>query len=217
MSQRKQGVASRSPWVLLVVAFFVSVACWGATYNSVEELPEPDALLVDRVGDEVCAPGGCESRMGWCDIREVRGYLVDGGIAFAVVCSGRIPEDEGLLVFLDVEGEGGAFGRGADGIMGWDAWDGFDDAGYDFALGYSWGRIGAFDMSSRYVQGVMEHWTESDVAYFEVSWELLGGEREAVAFLVLAQSAVFEPTMKTTLDLAPSRGVAVLENPQAEE
>jgi len=189
---------SRCAWlaVLLIVAG-LSVGSQAATYNSVEDLPEPDVLLTDRIGDAESYGGG--SGAGWADLREVRGYLTEHGVAFAVFCNGSIPANEVLLVLLDIDGPGGSVGRG---LLNREK---TNMAGYDFGLGYL-GDVGLHEVSSSYdwpVDRRIDHWKKGKVAYFEVTWELLGGRPEAIAFLVVAEGSGVQ-------DVAPNHGAETL-------
>ena len=186
-------------WLVVpIIVASLSVGIQAATYNSVEDLPEPDVLLTDRAGDAESYGGGSGS--GWSDLREVRAYLTEDGVAFAVFCNGSIPSDGVLLVLLDIDGTGGSVGRG---LLNREK---TNMAGYDFGLGYL-GAVGLHEVSSSYTWPVnrgIDHWKKGKVAYFEVSWEMLGGRPEGIAFLVVAEGSGVQ-------DVAPNRGAETFE------
>jgi len=187
---------------MVMVLAGLSFSLGAATYETVEDLPEPDIVISDSIGDAEIFGGGQGAPIGWYDLREIHGFITDEGVAFAVYCSGNIPSDMILLVFMDVDGRGGAIGRGT-----------LDrsrirNAGYDYALGILVDS-GIFTIGTGHDWNrdrEIEQWIDDRVAYFEVTWEQIGGRPEEIALLIAAERAPYQ-------DRAPDRGKAVLEIP----
>lgn len=189
---------------MLVVALLAGLAfsAGAATYETVEDLPEPGIVILDSVGDAEDFAWDRGAPIGWYDLREIHGYITEQGVAFAVFCNGNILSDSVLLVLMDVDGRGGAIGRGTlnrNKIL---------TAGYDYALGIL-GDSGLFTVGTAYEWNrdrEIEQWIDGRVAYFEVTWEQIGGRPEEIALLIAAEQAPYQ-------DRAPDRGKAVLEIP----
>jgi hypothetical protein len=184
--------------LLLVLLVGASVGVQGTTYGSVEDLPEPDAVVTDRSSDAEAFGSGPAAR--WVDIKEVRAYLTEDGVAFAVFCGATIPSDEVLLVLVDVDGGGGGVGRG---LLNRQK---CRDAGYDFAIGYLDG-LGLYTIGASWnwpSAGRLASWRKGSVAYFEATWDALGGRPDSIAFLTVAEGG-------GTQDQAPNHGAGQLE------
>jgi len=189
--------------ILLTAA--LAVCSLATTYNSEEDLPEPDIVITDRTGDAELAYGSGSAGTGWFDIREIRGYVVEGGVAFAMFCNGSIPSDGVLLLLLDVDGEGGAVGRGP-----------LDrgkcnQAGYDFALGVLGNDTGLFSISASHnwpVNRSIGHWRRGKVAYFEVTWEQLRGMPDTLAISSITEG---HATGGVAQDMTPNQGAEILD------
>lgn len=194
-------------WVPLVMILAgLSFGVGAATYNRVEELPTPDLVISDPSGDATSWSGGSVPR-GWYDLREVRGFITDDGIAFAVFCNGNIPTlDAGILfVAIDVDGRGGSFGRGGltnTRIFG---------AGYDYGLSLQGLVLIRPTVVDVRLNSHLESWRDGRVVYFEVSWDQIGGRPESVAVHAFSVGLNAGPAW----DLAPDHRGAVLEIPAA--
>lgn len=165
--------------LVLVLATLTVGAMGAATYNGLDELPEPDLVVSDRTGDAVysCA---ASAPIGWYDLKEIEVFITDDGIAFAVFCHGSVPSDKVLFIFLDVDGQVGSVGRAGVTL------ERAITAGYEYAIGIHGGQVGVFDMSYTFPQRCdpdLEWWKERQAAYFEVTWDQIGGRPEAVSLL----------------------------------
>ena len=194
-------------WVpLMTVLVGLSLGLGAATYNSVDELPIPDIVISDRSGDAVDWVCGGNAPRGWYDLREIQGFITNDGIAFAVFCSGNIPSSDNgiLLVVIDVDGRGGSFGRGGPTnarMFG---------VGYDYGVGPD----GLWLIRSDNIDLQPDDtgsWVDGRVAYFEVSWDQLGGRPESVAVHAISLALAPSPIW----DIAPNQRGAVLEIPAA--
>ena len=168
-------------WVpLVLVLATLSVGGMGATtYDGLDELPEPDLVVSDRTGDAVYLCGASAPR-GWYDLKEIEVFITDDGIAFAVFCHGSVPSDKVLFIFLDVDGHVGSVGRAGVTL------ERVISAGYEYAIGIHGGQVGVFDMSYTFPQRCdpnLEWWKERQAAYFEVTWDQIGGRPEAASLL----------------------------------
>ena len=179
-------------------------------------LPQPNITIRDQVGDASAlagdCPGGCV-RFGWYDIKEVRGYDLDDGIAFAIQLSGSLPRFfEDFAVYIDVDGVCSRIGANLN------SREAAFSAGYEYALGYfSYGlraRALLVDLSADDTWYIgpqrVAHWSRGDTSYFEATWEQLGGKRESISFMVVVM-ARNEFGCSYVRDLAPDRGIGTLE------
>lgn len=201
-------------WILMVVASAgLSLGAEAVTYSTVDELPEPDFIVSDRLGDARYHDDETRGRTGWFDLREIQGFVTDDGIAFAVFGNGNMPIDERLVVIIDVDGRAGCIGAG------WATLDRLISAGYDYELGASWGDVGISELSAGLFNrppGLLwmnqdPHvgwWKETHVIYFEVSWDQLGGKPEAITLRAFA----FDREVYAS-DYAPDHGKATFRIP----
>jgi hypothetical protein len=195
-------------WVsLLVVLIGLSLGVGAATYDSVDELPEPDLVVTDQSGDAQYWFTAIDAPRGWYDIREVQAFITGDGIAVAVTCNGSPSSDDLLVVLIDVDGSARSVGMGEPYLVK------FARAGYDYALGHVGRETGIFTASAgmRWTRNPnLEWWREGQVAYFEVTWDQIGGRPEAVTIC-----AYIDDFALAVSDIAPNRGKATLEIPAA--
>jgi len=186
--RRLQGILAA-----VVATVLLGASAAAVTYESVDQLPEPDLVLTDRMGDLVYGSAG-----SWEDIREVWVFVEEAFLAFAITCRGSAPRGGMLFVLLDMDGNAGPIST-----RGGVNRDDVRRAGYEFELGLVHDDEGLYrvrDGTPRSVATV-GHWSERGTAYYEVAWEDLGGRPEGtIDFMVL--------TFGTGHDVAPNHGSA---------
>jgi len=191
------------PLVLFSLTLSISGIA-AATYDSVDELPEPDLVVLDRIRDALYTTCG-DAPMGWYDLEQIECFLTGDGIAFAVFCKGTVPPNHMLLILLDVDGQVGSVGRRGVTL------ERVVSAGYEYAIGIYHGQVAVFDVSLSFPTGYdsdLESWKDGHVAYFEVTWDQVGGRPEAVSVLAFAVDE-----NSGAADHAPNQGKATLEIP----
>jgi len=198
----------RAGALLLAVLLIAGVAGVAATYESVDELPEPIAVIEDGAYDLDRIGGGPTARGGWQDLLEVQVFATEETLIFVVFGNGAmLPPPAGksthpmLFVLLDVDGLGGYL-RLRDAAD----WDTADRRGYDYLIGYYGGDNGLRRLTgSRFGSSLpIDFWYSEDAAYFEVTWDLIGGRPDhPISFLVYTEDLASAIGGVLTRDMAP--------------
>jgi len=190
----------------LVAMLVVAVGAFGEngpTYGSIAELPEPDLVIEDRLGD-------VESQNAGVDIARVEVFTTAESLAFAITVSGSLPSSLRswgvFCVFLALDSKPvliSSHWRLCDLIR----------AGFEHGVGFVYGEVGFLHVRhqahgcSAMKAGQIEYWIEDNVAYFETTWENLGGKPETSVPIFVY---VGEDPYRHTIDKAPNSGYGLI-------
>ena len=203
------GMGSSLKWGALLLASLLVVGVMGAaaTYESLDELPEPDMVFEDNKFDLTKTSGRGTAEIGWQDILEVQIYTTEESLIFVIVGNGPMPPPPRglglhpmLFVLLDVEQRGSHVQ-----IEDVQNWTLMTAKGYDFLIGYYGSGVGIRSVRGSKLGSPVpiDHWRSENTVYFEIPWTRIGIPETVLGFLVYSENLPHNLALEITRDLAP--------------